>query len=67
MESSKGVYLNAVCYVHTLMNTDKIAKLHSQVIQDNVVHLNATLLDIIGAQENANCVVTFLSPIKHVA
>jgi hypothetical protein len=49
------------------MNTDKIAKLHSQVIQDNVVHLNATLLDIIGAQENANCVVTFLSPIKHVA
>jgi hypothetical protein len=43
------------------VDVDKIAKFHAQVIPGNLVHLNATFLDIIGAQANENGVTTFLS------
>jgi hypothetical protein len=44
------------------MDADKIAKFHAQVL----VHLNATFLDIIGAQANENGATTFLSSACHV-
>ena len=62
----KNVYPLAIFYVQTLVDIDKIAKFHSQVISGNLVHLNATLLDIIRTQANENSVTTFLSPEKHI-
>jgi hypothetical protein len=61
------VYPLPIFYVQTLMDIDKIAEFHSQVIPGNLVHLDPTLLDIIRAQANEYGVTTFLSPTKHVA
>jgi hypothetical protein len=58
----KNVYPLAIFYVQTLMDIDKIAKFYSQVIPGNLVHLNTTLLDVIGTQANENGITTFLSP-----
>lgn len=36
--------------IKALMDIDKVAELHSQVVARNLVNLDATLLNIIGAQ-----------------
>jgi len=49
--------------VSALVNVDEITKFHSQVVTSDLVHLNATFLNIIRAQANEHCVASLFAAI----
>jgi len=54
------VHTFAVFNIETLVDINKIAKLDAEIVACNLVHLNATFLNIIGAQTDEDCVPPLL-------
>jgi hypothetical protein len=49
--------------VKALMYRDEIAKFNSEVVAGDFVHLNTTLLDVVGAQANEDSVASLLATV----
>ena len=57
----KNVDTFAVLDVETRVYVDEIAELDAQVVTRDLVELDATLLDVVGAQANENGVLALLA------
>ena len=56
----------AVFDIGTLVNDRDIPKLHSEVVSGHLVHLNLPLFDVIGTENNEDCVAPLLSTSERV-
>ena len=53
----------SVLDVKALMYAHEIAKFEPQIITSNLVHLNTTFFNVVGAQANENCVASLFASI----
>lgn len=60
----QDVYALAVFDVKTLVDVDEIAELDSQVVTSDLVHLDSTFLNIVGAQTDQHCIASLLSAMQ---
>lgn len=51
----------SVLDIQTRVDADHVAKLDSEVVSGDLVHLNLTLFNIIGAQADKYCIMPLLS------
>jgi hypothetical protein len=57
----KDVDTFSVFDIETLVDVDEIGEFYAEVIASDLVHLNPTLLDVIGAQTDEDSVSSLLS------
>lgn len=56
----------AIFDVWTLVNNCDITKFHPEVVSGDLVHLNLPLFNIVGTENNEDCITSLLSAIKVV-